>query len=260
MNRSEFGKLILVGVLASAGMFSAATPSLDPAVRFGLAVLLVCVLPGYAATAILFHGRPVDVAERTALSLGLSLGIAVLGGLVLNLTPRGLTAATWAVLLGGSTIVMSTIALWARLREGLQRPRPQVAWRRQGATHVMPILLLVASLAIMVGAVTFAQAGVRDQPRDPFTELWLVPGPGPGQGEAVLGIRNFQGTDLRGRVEVTLGGAVVAEFADIDLGDGETWERTVRITSPTTPDPLVASLYREETPDVVFRLVRLWPS
>lgn len=265
MNRPDSGVLLLVALLAALGMVSAVNPSLDPAVRFGLAVLLVCLLPGYASTAVLFHGRSVDVPERAVLSVGLSLGSAVLGGLLLNLTPRGLTAVNWAALLGGSTILMCTVVLSARLLEAWRRPRapeavrrPGPASRRPGAAQVMPILLLVGSFAIVVGAVALAQAGVRDQPRDPFTELWLLPGAG--QGQAVVGIRNAERTDLRGRLELTVDGAVVAEFAEIDLGPGETWERTVRVAGPVSPNPIIASLYREETPDAVFRLVRLWPS
>jgi hypothetical protein len=57
-----------------------------------LTLPLVLVLPGYAVTAALFPNRSLGVPERLVFSLGLSVAIVVLGGLLLNVTPFGVRA------------------------------------------------------------------------------------------------------------------------------------------------------------------------
>jgi hypothetical protein len=79
-------------------------------------VLLALVLPGYALSAAVFRMRSVRTAERAALTLGISLSVAVLGGLVLDALPSGLETQTWLFLLGGVTVIASVIALWRRTR------------------------------------------------------------------------------------------------------------------------------------------------
>ncbi|HEU4783249.1 MAG TPA: DUF1616 domain-containing protein [Ktedonobacterales bacterium] len=79
-------------------------------------VLLALVLPGYALSAAVFRMRSVRTAERAALTLGISLSVAILGGLVLDALPGGLETQTWLFLLGGVTVTASVIALWRRTR------------------------------------------------------------------------------------------------------------------------------------------------
>src|SRR3954468_21171576 len=80
------------------------------AVRVLVALPFVLVLPGLALTAALFPTGALDVAERLLFSLGLSLAITALGGLVLQLTPWGLRPASWALLLGLVTLAAGAAA------------------------------------------------------------------------------------------------------------------------------------------------------
>ena len=99
------GEFILVGSGIASGPVN---------ILFG--VLLALVLPGYALSAAVFRMRSVRTAERAALTLGISLSVAVLGGLVLDALPGGLETQTWLFLLGGVTVVASVITLWRRTR------------------------------------------------------------------------------------------------------------------------------------------------
>src|SRR6185312_13171249 len=99
------GEFILVGSGIASGPVN---------IVFG--VLLALVLPGYALSAAVFRMRSVRTAERAALTLGISLSVAVLGGLVLDALPGGLETQTWLFLLGGVTVTASVIALWRRTR------------------------------------------------------------------------------------------------------------------------------------------------
>src|SRR5689334_11645743 len=111
------GEFILVGSGIASGPVN---------VVFG--VLLALVLPGYALSAAVFRMRSVRTAERAALTLGISLSVAVLGGLVLDALPSGLETQTWLFLLGGVTVTASVIALWRRTRHAaamrILEPRP----------------------------------------------------------------------------------------------------------------------------------------
>ncbi len=63
-----------------------AVPFLDslPAIRVILGFILVFFLPGFAWTLVFFSGRQINIIERLALSLGLSIAAVTLSILALN--------------------------------------------------------------------------------------------------------------------------------------------------------------------------------
>src|SRR5918997_6967724 len=71
---------------------------------------LVLFLPGYGLTAAL-ENRQLSPPERLLFSVGLSLALTVLAGLVLSWTPWGLQRGSWAVLLGGMRLAATLVAL-----------------------------------------------------------------------------------------------------------------------------------------------------
>ncbi|MDQ6673875.1 MAG: DUF1616 domain-containing protein, partial [Chloroflexota bacterium] len=99
MTRPAPTDLIVVVCLAVAALSAVVLGLGTLWVRASLAGPLVLVLPGYALVRALLPARPRRLAELLLLSLGSSLAIAVLGGLVLNLTPWGIRAESWAVFL-----------------------------------------------------------------------------------------------------------------------------------------------------------------
>ena len=87
-------------------------PSAYPIVifRWILGLVFVLFLPGYATVQALFAGRrELDDIERFALSVGLSLAITPLVGLLLNYTPWGIRLDPIALSLSIYTLAMATI-------------------------------------------------------------------------------------------------------------------------------------------------------
>ena len=61
-------------------------------VRYVLGGIFILFLPGFMLISVLYpRGREIDELERLALSIGLSLAIVPLVGLILNYTPWGIT-------------------------------------------------------------------------------------------------------------------------------------------------------------------------
>jgi len=69
-------------------------------IRYVLGSVFVLLLPGYSLIKTLFPTREIDNIERTALSIGMSLALVPLVGLLLNYTPWGirLTPVTLSLL------------------------------------------------------------------------------------------------------------------------------------------------------------------
>lgn len=83
-------------------------------IRNILGLILVTVLPGYSLTRALFPRKQIDTVERMALSIGLSLSLVAITGLILNYTPWGIRPLPIAVSLICLSIILSLIA---RMRE-----------------------------------------------------------------------------------------------------------------------------------------------
>jgi hypothetical protein len=83
-------------------------PDLFPVsvVRWVLGSVFVLYLPGFSLIQLLFpKGKDIDSLERFALSIGLSLAVVPLIGLVLNFTPWGIRFAPITTSLGAFTTV-----------------------------------------------------------------------------------------------------------------------------------------------------------
>ena len=94
-----------------------AVPADSPlvALRWILGSLFVLFIPGYVAVAALFpEGRELDGIERFALSVGLSLALVPLVGLLLNYTPWGIRLDPIVISL---TILTAALALVAFSRQ-----------------------------------------------------------------------------------------------------------------------------------------------
>ncbi len=91
-------------------------------VRWILGSFFVLFIPGYVTIEALFpKGRELDVIERVALSLGLSLALVPLIGLLLNFTPWGIRLEP---IVGSLTIFtggLALVALGRRFRMSVER-------------------------------------------------------------------------------------------------------------------------------------------
>jgi uncharacterized membrane protein len=79
--------------------------------RYVFGSALVLFLPGYSLIESLYPKKELDDLTRLALSIGLSLALVPLAGLVVNYTPWGIRLLPVALSLGGMTVVFLLEAL-----------------------------------------------------------------------------------------------------------------------------------------------------
>ena len=92
--------------------------------RYVLGIILVLWLPGYSLIKALFPEKELDNIERTALSIGMSLALVPITGLILNYTPWGIETTPVTLSLLALTAIFSTAAIirehQTRLKESQQ--------------------------------------------------------------------------------------------------------------------------------------------
>jgi len=222
-----------------------------------LTLPLVLVLPGYAVMSAMFVRHPSGFPERLVLSLGLSVMIVVLSGLVLNLIADGLQARSWAVFLGSITLCASVVALMRQKGNARSHPSRSIV----GLTLRSWLLLGLAAI-VVTGAVAVSSTGaVQQQNSEQFTQLWILPINGAGQKHMVrLGVSNMQPTEAEYALNMSVNGKTVQEWSAIALKPHETWE--VTLTLPTIRYTgkiyVEAVLYRNSAPSKKYRFVELW--
>jgi hypothetical protein len=79
--------------------------------RYVFGGLLILFLPGYSVTELLYSKKDLEELTTVVLSIGLSLALVPLVGLVLNYTPFGIRVLPIAFSLAGLTIVLLLLAL-----------------------------------------------------------------------------------------------------------------------------------------------------
>jgi uncharacterized membrane protein len=166
-------------------------------ILFGLPFVLI--IPGYAFIAALFpeagsgptedaNGTTVedggiDGIERVALSVGTSIVVVPLIGLVLNFTPWGIRLVPIIVSVSGFTLLMAAVATYRR-NELPTTDRFRVPYRRwitEGRSAILKPesrgdkalnILLVVSLLLAIGSVGYAVAIPKQG--ESFSEFYLL--------------------------------------------------------------------------------------
>lgn len=222
-------------------------------VRLVAAVPLTLFLPGYAVVAAAFGSRKLAPPKRITLSVAVSLMVLALSAFVLNIFPFGLETASWAVLL---PLVVIAACRGAALRRrapqrsgegGLELPRPAAG----------SLALGILALAIAVAALALAERPLPAENAKGFSALWMLPTDASEEAVAVGVVSNEQ-DPLGYRLEVSLGKDQSQTYR-LDLDPGE--ERVYEVDVPPTPGGrthIVASLYKEETPQKLYRRVTSW--
>ncbi len=235
--------ILIVGVLSLAWGWGVA--------RIIMALPLVLLLPSGAVTYVCFPGRTVSGAERLLFSLGLSLAIVALGGLVLHLTPWGLHPVPWTVLLGGITV-----AAGGGVR--MRRPdRTAITSRTSRGLTVPQVAICGLAALVLLGAGFVTVRGAQDQTTVGFTQLWLLPADADPMA-LNLGVTNNEPAATTGyRLQFEVDSQVRAAW-DVQLTSGATWTRTVTLPTDVPANAAVeAVLYRADSPETVYRRVKI---
>jgi uncharacterized membrane protein len=129
------------------------------ALRIILGAPYVLFFPGYTLVVALFPGRDdLDVIERLGLSLGLSIAVLPLMGLLLNYTPLGITLLTT---LGSAICFMIGATAVAYYRRGKLAPEERFVvrfdlnvaeWRASGLPDRSLTAALAVSIVLALGA------------------------------------------------------------------------------------------------------------
>jgi hypothetical protein len=80
--------------------------------RYALSLLFVLWLPGYVFIKALFPTRELDAIERVVLSIGMSLALVPITGLILNYTPWGIRLTPLTLSLLVLTLTLATVAVF----------------------------------------------------------------------------------------------------------------------------------------------------
>lgn len=222
--------------------------------RIVLGLLFLLFFPGYVLIAVLFPRKgSLGTIERLALSLGLSIAIVSLIGLVLNYTSWGIRLHPIVVSTVCFVLIASLTALYRRqrlpqeerleTRIRIRRPNWSQWSKMDRALTIVSILSLVAAMGALVYIVATPRVGER------FTQFYVLGSQGTAedypqklvvgqQGEVTLGIVNQEHEDASYRIEVSIDGEKVQEIGPISLAHEEKWEEEVTFvpTKPTKPE------------------------
>jgi hypothetical protein len=214
-------------------------------------VLLVFVLPGYALTEAL---RPelarhpwaagTAGATRIAFTLGLSVALTVLLGLVLNVT-FGLTRTTWTIGLGAITISACLVALY---RRGWDMPA-------LGSPHVSvgSLALFLVACCMAVAAMTADVTAANRIARPGFTQLWILPA---GTNTVQLGVASHETVAARYSLVLDERAGMAQRWSFV-LRPGAEW-RVWATVATSRGGPRVALLRCSLHPHTTYRKVYLW--
>lgn len=236
---------LCVGGSAAAVVFSDFRP-----LRIAAASLLLLVLPGLLASLVIFPMGTIGGAQRLLLSLALSLSLAALAALVLQLT-IGLRTTSWA---GVLAVMECAMYLAARYRP---RPthRPWPLWLPRVRT--IDVLAVTVAALLLVVAVALARTPLRATKVHGYTALWLLRR---NEGmDVVVGLRSAELTTASYHLVVRAEGRVLYDHSFKGVVPGEQVEKRLLLPPRVREqaNSVEALLFLEDRPRAVYRRATL---
>jgi uncharacterized membrane protein len=214
------------------------------------AVPLVMYLPGSSVIRAARMDWHHDL-RGIALAVGLSMAIAVLGGLVIELL-NALSLNGWAVLLG-SVVLLASVVSSVRSRQ----PTMPVTPNAKKLTSVQWTMYGTAAL-VMLASVGLARVGAVNHHEYAFTEFWMVPKGAVGGNIITVGVSNSEKAKTTYDVVLFADDATVARMPSVTLLPGESWSEDVFLNGQLARAARVqAWLFRSDAPHDVYRKVWL---
>ncbi len=214
-----WGDLTAVVALAVVAFVVALVPVSGPARAVALLPLLL-VLPGYALTCAMFLPGEIGRDLRLVLSVAFSVGVAAIGGLIVQLVIR-LDRPVWVTLLTLVTVGASLVALRRRDWMPANTERPSLRIPIVGAVSVLAML---AAVAIGGWAIAIATEGAHRQASEAhFSSLWLIPAGSAQTPQPVsVGVTNHEGRASAYQLTVTQGARTIRRWRRT-LEANESW-------------------------------------
>ena len=214
-----------------------AFPEGQSPLRIALGLMTVLLAPGYVLSAALFPKKDdLDGVERLALTLGLSIAVVPLLGLVLNYTPVGIRLVPISVALTLFVLGMTIIAVLRRrlaAPEQFYLPFSSLAFRANIAVAIV-VATLLGGIIALAGAL---------RPTERFTEFYLLGPAGrlegfpsslsPGERfTLIIGIGNHEGVDQQYELRIPFQDRPIS-FTSPVIPAGERWEAPFTLTAPS---------------------------
>lgn len=263
--------LILLGGAILLGLIAGGNPGLAP-LRAVLGLGYALVVPGFCLAAAIFpRQRELDLPERLAVSVGLSVAIIPVLALILDQLPGGIRLIPIIIALGWVILLSVAVGWFRRVRlapaerfrviEGIDLGR----WGRGERLGAGILLLALVIVLASLGAITFLP-----RPAERLTEFYLLGAKGAaedyprearvGQATAItLGISNQEAASAEYRVTVMQDGQPIGQAETVQLGSGDTRERSIHFTPVAAGEEVKIDflLYRDGIP-IPYRSLALW--
>ncbi len=244
------------------------------ALRIIIGIPFLLFFPGYTLVAALFPKKGMGGVERIALSLGLSIAVVPLIGLILNYTPWGIKLEP-ILYSTASFIFITSIIAWFRQKRlaeaehfGIEFQLGMPGWGGATSNRVLSIILVFAILGAlgMVGYVI-----VKPKVGQRFTEFYILGIEGNAadyprelvvgqEGKVVLGIVNNEYETVTYQVEVRIEGIKNKEVEGITLGHEEKWENELSFMPEMAGENQKVEflLYKDGKTEPYLEPLRLW--
>lgn len=277
--------------MAYAALLTAALLALD--IGNVLAILLVVFVPGYVLVAALYPDRrEIDWIERVALSLGLSIAVVPLLGLLLNFTPFGVRLAPLLGTLMIFTAGVGALAYHRRMQIPVaNRPSINLVFELPGKhedTLVDKALAVGVAASVIVAGLAFAYVLLVPRIGERFTEFYILGPGGNASGyptrlnvsepsHVTIGITDREGATVRYTVLVSLLGiqlvlnatggyeqtivvnATRLSWFNTTLVDGQEWVQPYPFSIPTPGSYDVQFvLFRDGNLSAAYRVLNLF--
>jgi uncharacterized membrane protein len=223
--------LLIINLIAILEVFIAILPPND-FLKIFIALPFLFFCPGYALISALFPKKEdLDTIERIVLSIGLSIAVVPLIGIVLHFT-AGIKLYPILFSLAGLIFLFSLIALYRR--QGVA-----IIYHVDIELRKTPYDLILLALLFVIGALAIQ---IVTTPKiEKFTEFYVLnaeekAGDYPrnltlGESmEVLLGIHNHEAQDVEYRVVILLENETIETIEDITLAHEEKWEEKVDFT------------------------------
>lgn len=243
---AEIRKLDAVALAAPACYGAAVLPFVPREVSHVAASVLCFILTAFLAARAILPRQASGVAWFTA-TVACALGVGVIGALLLNLFPPGLTLFTWATFALLTALIAYAVARWRDPGGLLERKRPGLP-----AVNWFSAAKIATSVVIVAVAAAVTVSGPNSKNK-PFTEVWFLPD-GPAHTpvaatRAVFGMKSHESSNEQFTVVLSAGRQVTTH--QVMLAPQQTWTQAVSVAG----NKPVATVYRGRQTSSPYRMV-----
>ncbi len=251
----------------------------DTPVREILGLLFVLFIPGYVLISALFPKKhDLNIIERLALSIGLSLAISPLIGLALNYTPFGIKLTPIVIALTGFTLIMLIIAYIQRRKVAEEdRFQPNFSGHFYSLKNsfnkeskMEKVLSIILILTLVLAIATTAYIIVKPKEGEKFTEFYILGPDGKASdyptnltlgesGKIFMGVVNHEYSTVNYEVVVKLQDKIIST-EKLTLKNNQKWEKAVTFTPDQSGSKQKLEFILYKLPDNTkpYRSLHLW--